>query len=181
MRTKIVWLGSNYPEPGEYNQDNDTLSMNYVFNSPIPFEMVTVRYGQTSGTDAVAVTMDEINAKMPGLGPVATEPITGRHGGSFNTFGDYSMNLFEHIFDHINHEGSKNSRPLFDMAALAILKENEWAEQRSIPAPILIHNGWVDRPDNPRKIVLWENFDKEAILDDFFDTLAHPIPIVASQ
>lgn len=37
-RTKIVWLGSNYPEPGEYNQVNDTVSMNYVLNSHIPFE-----------------------------------------------------------------------------------------------------------------------------------------------
>ena len=46
-RTKIVWLGSNYPKPGEYNQDNDTIAMNYVLNSNIPFEMVTVRYGET--------------------------------------------------------------------------------------------------------------------------------------
>jgi inosine-uridine nucleoside N-ribohydrolase len=180
QRTKIVWLGSNYPEPGEYNQDNDTLSMNYVLNSSIPFEMVTVRYGKPSGTDAVAVTKDEINTKMPGLGPVATEPITGRHGGTFTTFGDYSINLFEHIFDHINHEGTKNSRPLFDMVALAILKDNTWAEQRSVPAPVLINNRWVARPNNPRKIGVWENFDKAAILDDFFGTLAHPIPIVAN-
>ena len=60
-RTKIVWLGSNYPEPGEYNQDNDTIAMNYVLNSTIPFEMVTVRYGKPSGTDAVKVTKEEIN------------------------------------------------------------------------------------------------------------------------
>ena len=94
-RTKIVWLGSNYPEPGEYNQDNDTIAMNYVLNSTIPFEMVTVRYGKPSGTDAVKVTKEEINQKMPGLGPIAKEPIIGRHGGSFNTFGDYSVSLFE--------------------------------------------------------------------------------------
>ena len=79
-RTKIVWLGSNYPEPGEYNQDNDTISMNYVLNSKIPFEMVTVRYGDPSGTDAVAVTQDEITKKMTNLGPKATEPITGVTG-----------------------------------------------------------------------------------------------------
>ncbi|NHF60595.1 nucleoside hydrolase [Flavobacteriaceae bacterium TP-CH-4] len=174
-RTKIVWLGSNYPEPGEYNQDNDTVAMNYVLNSRIPFEMVTVRYGKPSGTDAVSVTKTEINEKMPGLGPKATEPITGRHGGSFSTFGDYSISLFEHIFDHIGDNGPKNSRPLFDMVALAILKNNSWGETTRIPAPILIDNQWVDRPENQREIILWENFDKTGILDDFYSSLQKPV------
>ena len=174
-RTKIVWLGSNYPEPGEYNQDNDTISMNYVLNSKIPFEMVTVRYGKPSGTDAVAVTQDEIIEKMTGLGPKATEPITGRHGGTFETFGDYSVNLFTHIFDeaHIAANQAK-SRPLFDMVALAVLKNSNWAETKSIPAPILIDNTWVERPENERQILLWENFDREKILADFYESIADP-------
>ncbi|WP_206073523.1 nucleoside hydrolase [Maribacter sp. 4G9] len=176
-RTKVVWLGSNYPEPGEYNQDNDTIAMNYVLNSKIPFEMFTVRYGKPSGTDAVSVTKSEVNQKMPGLGPVASEPIEGRHGGSFSTFGDYSVNLFEHIFDHIDHQGSQQSRPLFDMVALAILKNPSWGSTQEIPAPILIDNQWVERPQNQRKITLWENFEKEPILTDFYSTLERPVPI----
>jgi inosine-uridine nucleoside N-ribohydrolase len=180
-RTKIVWLGSNYPEPGEYNQDNDTISMNYVLNSKIPFEMVTVRYGEDSGTDAVAVTKKEINEKMPGLGPKAIEPITGRHGGTFETFGDYSINLFEHIFSHINMLEVTPSRPLFDMVALAILKNDGWGETKSIPAPILIDNLWVDRENNKRKILLWENFDKENILNDFYKTMQNPILVTTTK
>ncbi len=166
-RTKIVWLGSNYPEPGEYNQDNDTIAMNFVLNSKIPFEMVTVRYGRPSGTDAVKVTQEEINEKMPGLGPKIDKPIVGRHGGSFNNFGDYSVSLFEHIDYHVNPP----SRSLFDMVAVAILKNGDWAKQSSIPAPIFINNAWVERPANRRKIVVWENFDKQVILDDFYSTL----------
>jgi len=42
-RIRIVWLGSNYPEPGEHNQDWDISSMNYVLDVEVPFEMVTVR------------------------------------------------------------------------------------------------------------------------------------------
>ncbi|MCW5517790.1 nucleoside hydrolase [Muriicola sp. Z0-33] len=174
-RTKIVWLGSNYPQPGEYNQDNDTIAMNYVLNSSIPFEMVTVRYGDPSGTDAVSVTQDEINQKMPGLGPIAKMPIKGRHGGEFANFGDYSVSLFQHIFDHVEHPGDKKTRPLFDMVAVAILKNSNWGEQKEIPAPILIDNAWVERPDNNRKITLWENFDKEALLTDFYNTMKNPI------
>lgn len=174
-RTTIVWLGSNYPEPGEYNQDNDTIAMNYVLNSKIPFEMVTVRYGKPSGTDAVAVTQDEIAQRMPGLGPKATVPIIGRHGGTFDTFGDYSVNLFTHIFDeaHIQTNATK-SRPLFDMVALAVLKNGDWGETRSIPAPVFVNNSWVERPENTRQIIVWENFDREEILNDFYETIAFP-------
>jgi inosine-uridine nucleoside N-ribohydrolase len=172
-RTKIVWLGSNYPESGEYNQDNDTLAMNYVLNSNIPFEMVTVRYGKPSGTDAVSVSHSEINSKMPGLGPEAKQPIIGRHGGEFKNFGDYSVNLF----DHIDYHSEAQTRPLFDMVALAIVKNPDWGKQKKIPAPILINNHWVERPNNKRVITLWENFNKAAILNDFYTTLEHPVPV----
>ena len=30
---------------------------------------------------------------------------------------------------------------------------------------------WIDRPQNPRKIVIWEHFDRSAILSDFFSTM----------
>jgi purine nucleosidase len=172
-RTKIVWLGSNYPEPGEYNQDNDTIAMNYVLNSNIPFEMVTVRYGKPSGTDAVKVTKEEINRKMPGLGPTSIEPVTGRHGGEFKTFGDYSVSLFEYI----DYHGDPPSRPLFDMVAVAILKNESWGERKMIPAPVLINNEWIERPDNKRKIAIWENFKKEEILEDFYSSLKNPVPV----
>ncbi len=169
-RTRVVWLGSNYPAPGEYNQDNDTVAMNYVLNSTIPFEMVTVRYGDPSGTDAVKVSQEEINSRMPGLGPRANNPVTGRHGGTFATFGDYSVNLFQHIDYHTDPP----SRPLFDMVAVALLKNPGWGQKRQHPAPVLIDNTWVERPDNPRQIAIWENFDREGLLADFFESLTHP-------
>lgn len=170
-RTKIVWLGSNYPEPGEYNQDNDTVAMNYVLNSTIPFEMVTVRYGKPSGTDAVKVTQAEINAKMPGLGPQLDAPVPGRHGGEFRNFGDYSVDLFAHI----DYHGDPPSRPLFDMVAVAIMKNPAWGEKKEIPAPILIENHWTERPENNRKISIWQHFQKEAILTDFYKSMKAPV------
>lgn len=166
-RIKVVWLGSNYPEPGEYNQDNDTTSMNYVLKTNVPFEMVTVRYGKPSGTDAVRVTKAEAAQKMPGLGPKISTPIIGRHGGEFTNFGDYSADLFEHI----DYHGDPPARAMFDMVAVAILKNPNWAEKREIPSPILINNEWVERPENPRKITLWENFDAKNVMEDFYSSL----------
>ncbi len=176
-RTRIVWLGSNYPEPGEYNQDNDTIAMNYVLNSKVPFEMVTVRYGKPSGTDAVSVTKKEVDEKMAGLGPKAAIPITGRHGGEFDTFGDYAVNLFEHIFDHMGTDQVTPSRPLFDMVALAVMKNGAWGETKKVPCPIFVEGQWVERPQNTREILLWENFDRDGIITDFYATMQNPEPI----
>jgi hypothetical protein len=164
---RLVWLGANYPEPGEYNLENDIPSMNYLLDTDILFEMVTVRYGQPSGTDAVKVYKGEPQQTMPGLGPTIAEPVTGRHGNTFTTFGDYSVSLFENC----EFYGDPPGRALFDMAAVAIVKDPSWAEAKIIPCPIMIEEKWVERPDNVRKIIVCENFDKEKIMADFYASL----------
>lgn len=167
-RVKVVWLGSNYPDPGEYNQENDEAALNYILDTEVAFEIALVRYGKPSGTDAVRVTLAEIRERMPGKGPRISEPVVGRHGGEFFTFGDYSLDLFEHV----GLENETDSRALFDMAAVAIVKHPAWASRRTIPAPTLIDGKWVERPHNTREIVLWENFDRAAIIADFFTTMS---------
>ncbi len=166
-KIRIVWLGSNYPGPGEYNLDNDTTSVNPVIESGAPFEMVTVRYGEPSGTAAVVVTREEIIDAMKEKGPVSHEEITGRHGGTFNRFGNYSVNLFENAEMH----GNPPTRALFDMAAVAIVKNPEWASKKEIPAPRLNGIDWVDRPENKSTITIWENFNREAIIKDLFSLM----------
>jgi purine nucleosidase len=168
---RVVWLGSNYPDPGEYNQDNDEAALQYLLDSGVEFEMVVVRYGQPSGTDAVRATPEEIRARMAGRGPRVAEPVVGRHGGAFHTFGDYSIDLFEHIELY----GDPPSRALFDMAAVAVVKNPAWAMPRRIPAPELVDRRWGERPDNPRTITLWEHFDRDAIMEDFYRTMERPV------
>lgn len=169
-KVRVVWLGSNYPDPGEYNQENDEPALQYVLDTDVPFEIALVRYGTPSGTDAVRVSRDEIRRRMGGKGPRVAEAVVGRHGGEFRTFGDYSIDLFEHIELH----GTPPSRALYDMAAVAIVKNPSWARSRRIPAPRLVDGRWVERPDNPRAITLWEHFDRERILADFFRVMDTP-------
>jgi inosine-uridine nucleoside N-ribohydrolase len=166
-KVKVVWLGSNYPEPGEFNLDNDVESLNYVLDTDVEFEMAVVRYGAESGTSAVRVTLQDVVQHLAGKGPRTSTPVTGRNGGTFMNFGDYSVNLLEHV--HMS--GNPPSRALYDMAVVAIVKNPEWAEARSIAAPILKDGVWRDRPENLRKVVLRENFDKRAILNDFYSTI----------
>jgi len=176
-RVRVVWLGSNYPEPGEYNQENDEPALSYLLEQDVRFEIALVRYGQPSGTDAVRASLEEIRRTMPGRGPRISPPVTGRHGDSFSTFGDYSVSLFEHIELH----GDPPSRALYDMAAVAIVKNPAWASAREIPAPRLVDGRWVDRPDNTRTIVLWEHFDRDAIMRDFYDRMEHVRPQAAHR
>ncbi len=170
-KIRIVWLGANYPEPGEHNLEWDIEAMNYVLDVDVPFEMVTVRYGKPSGTAAVMVSQAQILHRMPGKGPRISSPVTGRHGGAFYNWGDYSANLFEKY----TMWGDPPGRALFDMAAVAVVKNPGWASTREIPAPVYREGEWTDRPNNPRKIILWEWFDVYGIMNDFFQTMEDPI------
>jgi purine nucleosidase len=169
-KIRILWLGSNYPDPGEYNQKNDEPALQYVLDADVPFEIALVRYGKPSGTDAVRVTREQIRARMAGKGPRVGEAVVGRHGGEFRTFGDYSIDLFEHI----KLDGTPPSRALYDMAAVAIVKNASWATAKRIPAPRLVNGKWIERPDNRRTITIWENFAREAILSDFYRVMDQP-------
>jgi inosine-uridine nucleoside N-ribohydrolase len=171
-RVRIVWLGTNYPEPGEYNFENDVAALAPILESEVPFELVTVRYGQPSGTDAVKAQLADTQRIMPGKGPSLSTPVTGRHGGMFTNFGDYSVELFEKF------RGNPRERPLFDMAAVAIVKNPKWAQRVTMPAPKFDKGQWVEQPDNPRKIAVWENFDKTEILQDFYDRMEDYVVVV---
>lgn len=167
-RIRVVWLGSNYPEPGEYNQDSDTAALRYILEEDVPFEIVLVRYGKATGAAAVYVQMEDVLENMPGLGPQAVDSVMGRHGEYFTCFGDYSVNLFEHA----DFYGDPPHRSLFDMVAVAVLKNPGWARSRLIPAPRLENGAWFDQPENGRKILIWKNFDKGAILSDFYSSIS---------
>uniref|UniRef100_UPI00321796B3 nucleoside hydrolase n=1 Tax=uncultured Draconibacterium sp. TaxID=1573823 RepID=UPI00321796B3 len=171
-KVRVVWLGSNYPDAGEYNLVNDVSSVNPVIESGVEFEMVTVRYDQPTGTAAVSVTPAEMSANMKGAGPVSATIITGRHGGEFNCFGDYSA----HLFKKAEMYGNPPSRALFDMVVPAILKNENWGQKKEIPAPKLVGDAWEDQPENPNKIYIWENFDRDAIVNDLFDLMKTNTP-----
>ncbi len=168
-KVRIVWLGSNYPERGEHNQNWDIPAMNYILDVDVPFDMVTVRYGKPSGTSAMMVAKTEVLRRLPGKGPRISEPVTGRHGGEFYTFGDYAVELYNKYQSHM--WGDPQGRALFDMAAVAIVKNPGWAENYHHPAPIFTDRQWVERPENPRHITIWEWFDIYAIPADFFHTV----------
>ena len=165
-KIRIVWLGSNFPEPGEYNLVNDPAALNFVLDQDVPLEIVTVRYGKPSGSDAVSVTPAFIAETMAGLGPEVPK-VEGRHGSTFTRFGDYSVSLFQNI----ELFGDPPSRALFDVVAVAIVKNPQWGEQTQYPKAKVVGDAWVDSESTAGHLTIWENFDRRAILDDFFSTM----------
>jgi len=180
---RIVWLGSNYPEPGEYNQEDDPTALQYILNSKVDFEIVLVRYDKPSGTDAVKAYLKDIRTIMPGLGPKLTKPIIGRDGIEYFNFGDYSVSLFEKIeeFDDGYDQGYNQARALFDMAAVAIIKNSSWAVATEIASPFLINGKWIERPQNRRKITIWHDFNKDEIMKNFYHTMENHILVSNSN
>lgn len=164
---KVMWLGSNYPDPGEYNQINDLSSLAYVLETEVEFEIVTVGKGKPSGTDAVHITLEEVRTKVAGKGPVIDPPVVGRHEKQFSNFGDYSLDLFSNIKLY----GDPPSRALYDMVAIAVAKDPTWGVKKTVPRPRLEGRNWVAQPENTQTIVIWENFDKEKIFQDFYHRL----------
>jgi hypothetical protein len=162
-KIRIVWLGSNYPEPGEYNFENDTAAVNYCLALGVPMEIATVRYGASTGTAAVQASVDEIRARVKGKGPRVAPGVRGRHGGEFTCFGDYSVDLFEHV--------KEKTRSLYDMAAAAVVRNPSWSDAAVICAPRFQDGRWIEQPGNPRTIVIRENFDRAKIMRDFYLTM----------
>jgi hypothetical protein len=61
------------------------------------------------------------------------------------------------------------------MVAVAILKNASWGVKNVISAPILVGENWVERPENERRVTIWENFAVREILDDFYSTMKEPL------
>ena len=161
---KVLWLGTNYPEDvPEYNFFNDTSAVNPVLDSKVEFGIAVVGYKSSTGTASVLAATKDIRKIMPGKGPHIKKPIVGRHGGEFSNFGDYSVNLFNNTTD--------SHRALYDMAAIAIVKNPNWAIPDTIGAPKFVNSHWIKRPDNNRKIIIWDNFKQKEIMNDFYSTM----------
>jgi hypothetical protein len=57
------------------------------------------------------------------------------------------------------------------MAAVAIVKNPGWAESVEIPSPLYFNEQWTEQPRNSRVITIWENFEADSIMADFYATL----------
>ena len=72
---------------------------------------------------------------------------------------------------HIDYYGEPPSRSLYDMAAIAIVKNPTWGEVKTLRGIRMVEEKWTVDKSSQREILLWENFGREAILQDFYTAL----------
>jgi purine nucleosidase len=159
-KVKVAWLGSNWPGPGEYNMENDTSAVNPIIKSGVEMWICTV----AGGTMQVSTTKTEIKNRLSGKGK-QVEPVEGRHGGSFDRPGDYLVNLWENV--------EQESRPLYDMAAVATVKNPEWAKTTIVYGPRLINGEWTSDKTAKDSVVFFRNYNVDAVINDFWNTMPH--------
>jgi purine nucleosidase len=157
-KVKVVWLGSNWPHPGEYNMVNDTSAVNPVISSGVEMWVCTV----AGGTMEVKTTTTEIINHLKGKG-MMVEPIEGRHGGEFDQLGDYLANLWENV--------EQETRSLFDMAAVATVKNPQWAEDTVVCGPRLVNGEWTTIDTRKDSVVFFRDYDVDGVMDDFWKTM----------
>jgi hypothetical protein len=56
------------------------------------------------------------------------------------------------------------------------LKNPGWAQKSEIPAPRLNGVDWIEQPENQKNIVIWENFNRDAIVNDLFGLMEKATP-----
>jgi len=158
QKIKVVWLGTNWPGPGEYNMENDTSAVNPVIESGVEIWICTV----AGGTAEVRTTRTEITNRLKGKG-IKVDPVEGRHGGSFDRLGDYLVNLWENV--------SEETRSLFDMANVATVKNPQWAVDTLVYGTRLINGQWTSDASARDSVRFFRNYDVPAVINDFWQTM----------
>jgi len=157
-KVRIVWLGTNWPNPGEYNMENDTAAVNPVIKSGVEMWICTV----AGGTAEVRTTRTQITSHLKGKGK-QVEPIEGRHGGNFDRLGDYLVNLWENV--------KEETRSLYDVANVATVKNPQWAEKTVVYGPRLINGAWTSEANAKDSVVFFRNYDVTSVINDFWKTM----------
>jgi len=162
-KVKVVWMGTQIPYGNpEYNQENDISAAQAVIESDVELWLCPA----DGSTGDVGVSKKEIYKKMPGKGPYIETAIEGRDGKNYHCFGDYSVNLFNGVSD--------DWRSLYDMAAVATVKNPEWAKRYIVTGAHLNDNGCWFYHINSRKITYFREYDTDAVMNDFWDSMNNP-------
>ena len=166
---RVLWLGSNYPDTGpEYNQQNDPAALQFLLASDVPLEIAVVRIGRDDGTAAVTVTPDENRANLAGAGPSVDPPVVGRRWSpvlDVRRLRGVTRRLGATVRrPSVAFAVRRRRRRRGDRAHLGDLdgdrRPRSWSTAR-----------WSTAPTDDRRIIVWDVFDRDAIIGDLFETI----------
>lgn len=172
----IWWLGTEHPNNYACNNhagDLDAASAILANPQNVPFNIIP--WPVLKG-----LTWDEIQQKMPGKGPQINPALSTRLG-TYSRVGDYLTRLFDL---GVGSRQKTNGRRLLDLVGFTAVKNNvgrytssqtgapSFNYQSATGSERHMHPGtWVANNNNPRKVTWWRSQDRDAVYNDFFNTV----------
>jgi len=139
---KALWLaGKNWPE-GRFcfNDENDILAAQIIFDSDIDLTLVPV-----CGPACRLKIYYHDKRRIKGKGEI----------------GDYLWKLF--MMRRLGFP-----KPVYDVAAIAVLKSPEWCTRETAPRPVFLKNGRYDHAHARGLVSVVTGINAEKIREDFF-------------
>lgn len=179
-KIEIWWLGTEWPQNYACNNhagDLDAVDALLANPQNVAFNIIPWPHK--------GVTFAEIKDRMTGRGPQVSPAVPGLRGDgpNFASFGDYSVHLFDKF---VGARQKEHGRALLDVVGLAVVKNNlgEFTPyEMGAPSFVVEEESqtgsqahrypgtWVENADNPRRVTLWRHPNRDAVYNDFFNTM----------
>jgi inosine-uridine nucleoside N-ribohydrolase len=155
----VVWLGGTpgyWPSASEFNLQQDVIASQVLFDSGVALVQVPTR----NVSEHLRTTVPELE----------------RHLRGRSRIGDYLYGQFLQYFaERVKQDQGRDfpwSKVIWDISAVAWLKNPEWVPSRIVPSPVLTDDmHWQSAPGR-HNIRVATTVDRDAIFNDVFSRLS---------
>ncbi|MCG9894150.1 MAG: nucleoside hydrolase [Fimbriimonadaceae bacterium] len=148
-RITVVWLGGNglhWPHTWEFNLQQDVAASRVLFDSGVPLWLMPCMGVASHMLTSVAALKED----MGGTSPAA----------------DWMIEL---VAAHDRH-GMGFEKEIWDLAAVAMIQQEDWAEWSLAPAPTISDDmKWIPGPGHPIRVAHW--VVRNRIFRDFMERM----------
>ena len=155
----VVWLGgtpSYWPSASEFNLRQDVIASQVLFDSGVALVQVPTK----NVSEHLRTTVPELD----------------RHLRGRSRIGDYLYGQFLQYFAERLKQGQGQDFPwskvIWDISAVAWLKNPEWVPSQIVPSPVLTDDMHWQSATGRHNIRVANNVDRDAIFNDLFSRLS---------
>lgn len=155
----VVWLGGTthqWPSAREFNLRQDVMASQVLFDSGVPLVQIPTK----NVSEHLRTTVPELERHMRGKSRI----------------GDYLFGQFlQYQAVHTHGKGPDYpwSKVIWDISAVAWLKNPEWVPSQIVPTPVLTDEVTWRRQAGRHKMRVATDLDRDAVFADLFARLAN--------
>ncbi|HUR32494.1 MAG TPA: nucleoside hydrolase [Vicinamibacterales bacterium] len=155
----VVWLGGTpayWPSASEFNLQQDVIASQVLFDSGVPLVQVPTK----NVSEHLRTTVPELE----------------RHLRGRSRIGDYLYGQFLQYFaERVKPDQGRDfpwSKVIWDISAVAWLKNPAWVPSRIVPSPVLTEDMHWQNAAGRHNIRVATSVDRDAIFNDVFSRLS---------